>query len=98
MKAATLEALYRKEISFDTFARLTNDDWTRIANHIWNQWHKRIPAAITVDDIKQELLVNAWVWLGRYEPGRCTLRSYVLFMACSKTIRWIHEQRNEPEV
>lgn len=94
MKAHLLEALHKQEISFDTFARKTNGDWTRLANHLWNQWRNRIPSAITEDDIKQELLMNAWMWVGKYEPGRASLRTYVLFMACSCTLRWIHCQRN----
>jgi DNA-directed RNA polymerase specialized sigma24 family protein len=90
-----LERLYRGEISFDTFARLTQQDWNRLATRIYNNWRRKLPRGVELIDVRQEMLVAAWRTIPNYDPARgVSLRSFVVFNACAKALRWLHEQRN----
>lgn len=90
-----LEALRRKDITFDEFARRTSRDWDRLALHVWRKWRSKVPRGVALEDVRQEMLVWAWRAVGKYDPGKGpTLQTYVVWMACSKAKRFLHEQRN----
>lgn len=90
-----LEALARNEISFDRFAILTTNDWTRLAGKLYMQWRKNIPRGVELEDVKQEMLLNAWIAVGKWDKSRgMSLRGYVVCRAWQEGVRFIHVQRS----
>lgn len=90
-----LSAFSKREISFDEFARRTAADWNRLATSVYRRWHRRMPLGVTVEDLRQELLLHAWLAVGDFDATRgVALKSFVVFMAMSKTTRFINQQRN----
>lgn len=90
-----LDALARGEVSFDEFARRTATDWTRLAGKVYSAWRRNLPVGVSLDDIRQEMLLHAWLAVGEYDTSRggMSLKSYVVYMACAKATRFVHEQR-----
>lgn len=82
-------------ITFDDFARCTANDWNKLAGKMYVGWRRKLPVGVELNDLRQEMLVQAWIAATRtFEPERgVPLKSYVVFTACSKTLRWIHKQR-----
>lgn len=90
-----LLALKRREITFDQFARATTHDWDRLAGYVWERWRRKVPVGVSLEDIRQELLVAAWVAVGRWRPGKGPgVKSFVVWNACAWAIRWVNMQRN----
>lgn len=89
------EALYAEKIGWDRFYHETRAYWFQVAQGIIEYWGLSDHAAvISKDDVVQELLMHTWKALEKYDPTRGTsLSGFVLFVARSRTMRWVHEQR-----
>ena len=90
-----LESVRRKEITFDQFILLTANDWNRLSSKLYYAWQSKLPAGVSIEDIRQELLMNAFEAFGNFddERGQMTLKQFVVYRAFSKTLRFIHSQR-----
>lgn len=98
-----LEALHAGRITWDKFTRATDAEWTRLAAKMVRRY--RLPAAVSLDDVKQEMLVAAWrhvvpsvagspnpqAWR---EDGGQPLHRYVVIGACNQANSWLNRQRN----
>lgn len=90
---AELEALRAGSISFEEFQSRTIDTWRRLAKYLLRRWPS--PAGVDVDDLVQELLLAAWNFAPRFDAKRgSSLRSFIVFNACDKAKKWLHQQRN----
>lgn len=56
--ALQARALARGEINFDAFVRRTRADWRRLGAWLYRHWPT--PAAVTEEDVEQQLLLCAW--------------------------------------
>lgn len=94
-----LIALRCGRISFDLFERRTRPLWTALAENLLRRW--RGPVAVSVDDMRQELLLGAWIFVAHWDPKQLgsdghpiAISRYVTFNACDKAKKWLHQQRN----
>ncbi len=86
------ERLARGEQTFDQFARETMADWDRIAAYLMRRW--RVPQAVEQTDVLNELLMQAWLHVRKFDPARgLSPERYVIYSAISRTKRWMHRQR-----
>lgn len=90
--------LARGEINFDRFVRRTRLDWKRIS--VWLYRHWPTPAAVTEEDVEQQLLLCAFHKWQRWDPERSTKDGkpadpgkYIRWNAIAKTTTWLHAQR-----
>lgn len=89
---AQLMALRDREIGFDAFAQATRGSWTALATHLMRRW--RVPAAVEVEDVRQELLMACWAHVDDWRPGcGTTIKKYVVYKAMDCAKRWLHGQR-----
>lgn len=90
-----LQDLASKLITFDEFARRSARDWDRLAAKVYHCWVRKLPAGVSMEDIRQEMLLSAWIAVGEYDPsrGEMTLKQYVVYFAFSKALRFVHSQR-----
>lgn len=80
-------------ISFDTFARYTANEWMRLAQYVFRIWP--LPSGVGVEDVAQELLMEAWRATHRFDPSRgVPLHTYVVWCAVAQGKRWCQQQRN----
>lgn len=96
MKAArgilSMSALVAERETFDQFERRTRKDWYRVAEFLLSKY--RVPLAVEVSDVVQELLFHAWRYVGAFDPTRSEEPGrFVLFSAISRTKRWLNKQR-----
>lgn len=73
-------------LSFDAFARETRSDWERLGNKMLARW--KVPPHVDIDDIVQEMLVEAWEAVAAYD-GRGKLKTYVVWRAMTVAKRWL---------
>lgn len=85
--------------SFALFERRTRHFWRAMADHLLRRW--RGPISVSTDDMMQELLLGAWIFVGHWDPKRLgpdgepvEIGRYVVFNACDKAKKWLHQQRN----
>jgi hypothetical protein len=93
---ARAEQLAKGEITFDAFVRSTLKDWERMAAVLHRKWH--LPPGVTEDDLRQELLLQAWRAWSRtgkfaYDPTKNTPERFLVFKAHARTMNYIHGQR-----
>jgi hypothetical protein len=90
--AAALRALWEGEITFQRFERETRRDWDKLAGKMWGRW--QLPAGVSEDDVRQEMLLGAWKAVAKYDPARGVgLANYVVWEACNRAAKWLHGQR-----
>lgn len=54
----------------------------------------RLPAFVAQEDVEQEMRVAACNAFKRFDPSKGTeLSTFVLFSACDKAQKWLHQQR-----
>ena len=85
-----LHALHEGRITFRDFYARTRTEWHRMSVALRRNW--TLPPTVTVDDVEQELLLGGWRALGKWRTGRAPLRSFVVWNAHDKAIKWIHQQ------
>jgi len=87
-----LEALGAGRLTFDGFARATRLEWFRLAAYLLRRW--QAPADVGLEDLVQEMLLEAWSISARFDPGRGkTIQQYVTWNAVSRAKKWLHRQR-----
>ncbi len=69
----------------------TRRHWRRLALSVHRRW--RLPLAIDVDDVQQELMLHAHAAAYEWEPEKQTLEAFVLWTAVNRTAKWLHTQR-----
>lgn len=90
MIATSAKSLFLGRITFNQFLVETNQDWQQIAKTLLSKW----PAPIEVEDVKQELMLWAWVFFDRFDPNRgVDLGRYLVFNAIDKAKKSIHVAR-----
>lgn len=78
---------------FDAFAVATRSDWRKLAQYVYRKWP--LPYGVEAEDIAQEMLLAAWIAIGKWDPTRCVkLQTYVVWCAVTRGKRFVHEQRN----
>lgn len=94
-----LLALRCGRVSFALFERRTRPVWNALAENLLRRW--KGPVAVSVDDMRQELIVGAWIFVAHWDPKRLgpdgkpvSVERYVVFNACDKAKKWLHQQRN----
>lgn len=87
-----LRAVHAREITWAEFYKRTARDWSRLARFLFVKW--RLPRGVEAADIEQQLMLEAFLAAGTWKAGGMPIDEYVVWVACSKTKRWIHEQRN----
>ena len=80
-----------KRISFDEFSRKTRSFWAAAARYLMTRW--KGPEAVEVDDLVQELLLEAWRSFPMHDPLRGDLTEFICYQATSRAKRWLHGQR-----
>ena len=87
-----LMRLRRGRITFSQFAADTSKLWRVLAARLLNRW--RPGHGVDEVDVEQELLVHAWLFVGRWDPQRgVRLDRYVLFNSIDKARKWLDRQR-----
>lgn len=87
-----LVSLRSGDQTFTVFARRTNKTWTALAKHLLKRW--RAPTAVDTDDMVQQLLFAAWVFLPKWDEARGTpLHKFIVYNAVDKAKKWLHKQR-----
>ena len=94
-----LMALRCGRLSFEAFERRSRQVWTNVAEHMLRHW--RAPAAVSVEDLRQEILLNVWIFVAHWDP-QClgpdgkpvSISRFVTFNAYDKAKKWLHQQRN----
>lgn len=88
-----LLALRTGRMSMSTFKKRTHRVWLNIARSLLRRW--RGPVAVDVDDVCQELLLNAWIFSGHWDSKLdVTITRFVTYNAIDKAKKWLHQQRN----
>lgn len=73
---------------FDAVA--SSPDWLALAGYLHRRW--KVPAAVEVEDVAQELRCWAWVAFTSWD-GRGSAGAFVMQRAIWRTIDWISAQR-----
>lgn len=97
LKGTTMDeallALRCGRLSPTAFFRRTRSVWLAMANALLRRW--RCPTSINVEDVCQELMLNAWIFAGHWDPKRSvTISRYVIYNCTDKAKKWMHQQRN----
>jgi DNA-directed RNA polymerase specialized sigma24 family protein len=87
-----LEELYRGQMSFTEFARITKPRWSALAGYIARRW--RQPLWSSVEDLEQELLMGAWQYVWRFEPCMgVRIERFVIYNAVDRAKKAAHRTR-----
>lgn len=88
-----LLAMRSGRLAFAEYERRTSPIWTNIAQHLLRRW--RGPLAVSVDDVRQELILHSWIFAGHWRKElNVSISRYVQFNAIDKAKKWLHQQRN----
>lgn len=80
------------EITAARFFEGTRRDFDRLASNLMVGWD--LPAAVSVEDVAQELRLNVLRAIDRWDPARCDLAQYAVFKACGEVKGWLNKQRS----
>lgn len=87
-----LEAVRLGAMTWDRFFFESRADWHRLAAYVLRRW--RMPAAVQVEDLVQELMLGAFEVARLWEPGRADFGRFVRWNAMVRAKKWAHRQRN----
>jgi DNA-directed RNA polymerase specialized sigma24 family protein len=91
MREALL-AVWVGSMTFDAFARATRGEWRRIAADLVRRWAP--PGWVTTEDVEQDLLLAAWLFLDAYRPDSpAGIHAYVTWNAMDKAKKRLHKVR-----
>ena len=95
-KFAKALADYRDgQIDFITLERTLAPDLDRFARHVYRFWP--LPPAVSVEDLRQEMLIELWRALKKFEPGKGpTLRAYCVWCMIARARKYAMGQRGYP--
>jgi len=86
-----LEQLADGRLTFDGFARATRLEWFRLASYLLRRW--QAPADVGLEDLVQEMLLEAWRISDRFDPRRGkTIQQYVTWNAVTRAKKWLHRR------
>jgi len=88
---AGFRAVHAHEITWAQLYRQTSREWEKLAKHLFRKW--KLPAGVEPVDIEQQLLLEAYIAIGKFKAGGMPLDEYVVWCACAMTKRWMHKQR-----
>lgn len=80
--------------SFGDFCKATANEWHRLARYLLRKWPT--PAGVGVEDVEQELMVEAWRAFHRFDAERDNgkgIAGFVIWNATTHAKKWIHAQR-----
>lgn len=84
---------YTKTKSFDQFAKESYLAWESIAKYLMRKW--KCPAGVELADVIQELLLNAWRNIDKFDATRSSnYKRFLVFNATQYTKIWMQKQRN----
>lgn len=87
-----IEALARGELPFHLFVVNSRPYWQYHAIKILKRW--RHPSDVTIEDLIQEMNLQAWQCLSDYDASRgVSLTRYVTWRAVAKAIKVVHKAR-----
>ena len=85
--------LAKGRLNWNQFVVRTDADWTRLAKKQLKRF-KVLPAAVELDDIKQELLIAAYNAYSVWTPdGGQPLHRWVVLQSVQRCMDWINKQR-----
>ncbi len=88
---SALNKLRGGQLSFASFAKETHSDWDRLACKLLARW--KAPSAVDTEDLVQEMLLEAWVAVEKYDEARGALKPFVIWRAMTAAKRWLNVQR-----
>lgn len=65
-------ALYAGQITEGQYLRETNAKWRETAQWLFARWRRKLPAWVEVEDVEQELRMQALKHVRAWQPGRST--------------------------
>ena len=65
------------------------------AGAVWNYLRRFMPAAADREDLFQDVFVKAWLRIGSFDPGRGSLRTWLLRIAATTSLDEIKRRRRE---
>jgi len=69
-----------------------------VADHtgaVWNYLHRFMPATSDREDLFQDVFVKTWLRIGSFDPGRGSLRTWLLRIAATTSLDEIKRRRRE---
>lgn len=90
----TLMQVREGAISFNRFARDTRGEFRLLAGQVLagmrraGSWARQLDDSV-VDDLVQEMQLEAFMEIGRWRPGPYPLRQFVVYRACQRARRWL---------
>jgi hypothetical protein len=82
------------EIDTTAFFRVTEKDWTNLATKLFHAYREKLPEAVDVVDLAQEMKLEAIRILPAWNPEKRSLGDYLVFNCYSKAKKWVNRQRN----
>lgn len=82
------------EIDMAGFFWATERDWTKLATLLFKNYSEKLPEAVGVDDLAQEMKVEVVRVLPKWNPGLRSVGDYLVFNCFSKAKKWVNRQRN----
>jgi hypothetical protein len=87
-----LEMIRDRRIDFGEFVTCTRGEYRAMAMHLMRKW--QTPEWFLIDDVEQELYLETWRVIGKFQPERGTsLTRYVVFNSMSAAKRAMHKAR-----
>jgi hypothetical protein len=85
-------------IDFDEFARRTQEYWRAQAFRVLARWTH--PADVEPADLVQQMLLEAWIRVGKYDPAKYSIEDtprafarHMVWNAIDKAKKWLHRTR-----
>lgn len=87
-----LEPLRMGAETFDQFARRTRPEWEALARYCC----RRVAPShlLALDDVVQELMIECWRAVGKWDPARGPLDRYCIFGAVARVTRKLRGRRD----
>lgn len=81
------------EITPNEFLRVTADDWLRLARTLHNAYRDKLPDSLGVEDLAQEMQLEAFRVLPGWKPGLRSVGDYLIYNGCSKARKTLNKER-----
>lgn len=90
--ARDMESCRSGDIKFDEFIRRTRPAWRTLAAYILRRWST--PAWVAPEDVEQDMILEVWAKLRKYDPSRgVSLSSYLVWNAVNSAKKRVHSAR-----
>lgn len=81
------------EITTDQFLRETARDWHNLARTLHNAYRNKLPDSLGVEDLAQEMQMEALRVMPRWNPSARCLGDFLVFNGCSKARKTLNKER-----